>query len=292
MDDKIAFYQESNKVNLSGFIIAYLAILAVALICGYFYTVLIIFVPLLYFNFFITIGFGLFLGYLVRVLIKLTHNRNKTSHLILAFVAGFLANYFQWIAFIIYAFDGEIPSFRDYLANLSWVIEPQMFFSTIGKINRIGLWSVFGITFSGVILTLVWIFELITIIIIPILMVYKSKTYPYSEDLGKWYKKYTLSDDYKAVAGINSIIENLQKDACETINQLGRGIGWKYSKVHVYFLENEQNQYLDFENIYIGQGGRGKKNTSTPISNFKITNKTAKLILNSFDNKRERFEVF
>ena len=259
MQNSPSFYQESNQFNPRGLAIACVASLIVSLFLGYFYTILTLLIPLVYANFFITVGLGFAMAMASKYLIRLGHIRHFNSKLALGILAGLFANYFQWAAYITYAFQGHFPSFGDYLSNIGWVFSPKLFFLVISEINKSGLWSMFGMQINGFVLTAIWFIEFLIILAVPVLLVLQAKSYPYSEKLGKWYKKYTLFDDFEPISAVHLLIENLQKDAVAVIQSLQPGSGWRHSKIHLLYLEEEDKQYLTIEKIYVENRGTGKK---------------------------------
>ncbi len=291
MNSKDLFYQESGRYNALGVLISYIICVLLALILGYIYSVVIILIPIVYLNFILTIGLSLTLGLIVRFLVRITKNRNLKSKLLLALTFGLLTNYFQWAVYILYAYDGETPNFFYFLSNLYWIIIPENFIDIIIDINKFGLWSIFGIVFTGFGLTIIWLIEAFIIIAGPLVAIYKTKTYPFSELLNKWYPKYTLSKDFKSVSTVNKMIDDLQTEPLKSIQELKYGTGLRHTKIHVFYLNDEENQYLTFENIYIEGRGKGRKNSDIIINNFMIDKITAKSLLDNFDNKKERIEV-
>ncbi|MCB0516406.1 MAG: hypothetical protein R2798_03605 [Chitinophagales bacterium] len=290
MDNPTLFYQESGKTNLIREVVSYIICIGLALILGYFYAVIIILIPVVYINFFITIGFGIGLGLICKLLARFSHNRNKKSRIIQAVIIGFLANYFQWTAYILYVYNGAtIPSIGTYLANLYWIVIPQNFIAAITEINRVGTWSVFGIVFNGSLLTAVWFFEFAIIMAVPIFTSIQANPYPYSELLQQWYHKYTLFKDFDAIPASNELISELANDPLKTIDSLGKGTGLRHVKIHLFYLKDENKQYLTFEKIFME--GNGKENSSIIIDNLQIDNSDAKQLLEKYENKRERINV-
>lgn len=292
MEKEKLYYQESMKVNLLGLIFSYVLCLVAALFLGYAYSVITIFIPLIYINFLITIGFGLALALGVRIAVRTSHNRNKKSHYILAFIVVLMAVVFQWATYILYVVDGEVPSISVYLSNVYWIVLPHVFFPVIAEINEVGMWSILGLTFNGVSLSFIWLLEAVVIMALPIIAVYKTKVYPYSELNGKWYPKYTLNQDFESVTGVTSFLNYLTVDPGSAIEDLGRGLGHRHSKVHVFYHKNENKQYLSLEKVLIEKQGTGKRNSEVVINNFEIDRNTAQEILEKFPNRKERIQVF
>jgi hypothetical protein len=284
-------YQESGKINPLGLVMAYGICAALGIFLGYIYSLIVILLPLVYINFLITCGFGLILGVINRIVVRLTHNRNKKSQLVLALFSGLLSTYFQWIAYLLFAIDGEIPSLSLYLSNLHWIVYPQELYALVAELNSIGLWSIFGAPLNGPVLTFIWFLEAFIIIGMPIIAVYKTKVYPYSEFLGDWYPKFTLHHHFESIATVNKLLTDLQRDTLSAIKALGNGTGNRHTKIHVFYAKDEDKQYLTFEKIFIEGQGTGKTISTVLINNFTIDRKTAESILANFDHKREKTEI-
>ena len=290
MNTQNLYYQESGNVHIVRLTMAYAIFIALAMVLGYIYTLLSIFIPFVYLNFFITTGFGVVLGMLCRVLIRVSHARNKQSRVMLAVIVGLLANYFQWTAYISYAYNGEIPSVTEYLSNLSWIVMPKNFLAAIGEIYQYGTWSMFGATVKGLPLAIIWILEAVIIVGSPVLAILKTEVYPYSEVLLRWYPKYTLFNDFESIAAAGILTGQLREDPVKALEALGLGTGHRHAKVHLYYLKEEANQYLTFENVYI-ERGKDTKNREVVINNFAIDGATAERILETFQHKHERVDV-
>jgi hypothetical protein len=234
-------------------------------------------------------GLGIILGMTSKTLVRLTHNRNKRSQLVQALIFGLFAYYFQWGAFVLYAVTGELPSISEYFTFAGWIIFSKPYIDVITEINRIGMWSMFGIPFNSYALTIIWIIEFLIIIGLPIYAIYKANVFPYSELLKKWFPKLTINNDFEPIATVGLLTQNLNENALKAIQDLGYGTASRYSKIHIFYLKDEESQYLSVEKIFIER--KGNKNCDTLIDNFPIDTTTAKSILESFSFKRERFEV-
>ncbi len=291
MNNQELFYQESGQINPIKQGLSYVICIGLALILGYIYSVAVIFIPIVYLNFLITVGFGLILGLICRVIVRFSHNRSKKSQIIQAIVIGFLANYFQWTVYILYAYSGEIPTVGLYFSSLHWIMIPENFFAAMAEINQFGTWSIFGITFNGFGLAAIWFAEFLIIIAGPIVAIVKTKIYPYSELLNKWYDKYTLLKDFESISAVNNLTSELVSDPLKSIESLRKGSGLRHTKIHLFYLKDEDKQYLTFEKIFIEGQGKGKKNSSIVINNLKINKTDAELILENYENKRERIDI-
>lgn len=291
MNQNNYFYEESGNINFLSSAISFLICGFLALVFGYVYSSLISIIPIVYANFLLTIVFGVSIAYLVKILVRLTHNRYRKSQMILALFTGIMANYFQWTTYILFLYNGGIPSINELFQNLHWLVVPENMFHNIIEINKFGSWGIFGIPFNGFVLTFIWILEALIIAGIPVLLIYKSNTFPYSEDLNKWYPKFTILKDFESISFMDSLTKSLLVEPISAIESLGKGHGLRHSKLHLYYLENEENQYLSFENIFVEQQGKGKTTKTLMINNFLISKQVAMELKEKYENKRERIEI-
>lgn len=286
------FYKQSNKVKPLGILIAFLVMIIVVFSLAFVYSKTVLFIPIIYLNFLFTTGFGIVLGVLSRVLVRVTHNRNRKNQLLQAVFIGLLANYFQWAIYILMLFGGGESSFWEIASSLKLVFFTPAFFDAIVELSNYGSWSLFGMSFNGYPLIFVWVLEFFIILAIPVFIFTDSSIYPYAESSSKWYPKYTLKKDFESVALVKQLLNNLQIDPLQTIGNLGAGNGLRHTKIHVFFLVGNEEHFLTFEKIFIEGRGKGKKNRNVIVNNFKVDTRTAKLILETYENKRERFDVF
>lgn len=290
-NQKGEFYKASGEYSSNGTFFTVFANLLFAIIGGYIYAVIIYYNPFVYANFLLSIGFGLSIGMLNRFSVRIAHNRNKKSQLILAGIGGFMALYVHWAIYFLIVDMGSAPSFGSVFTKIWWFINPANFFHSLYVINSYGLWSIFGITFKGFFLLMVWLMEAFIILFLSVSAVYKAVVFPYSEKLRMWYPKFTLDIDFQSIASAKKITEELKADSLLTIKEFKKGTANRYSKVHIYYLKEELNQYLSIENFFLENQGRGKKNGTIMISNLKINNESARTILETYRHKREKIDL-
>ena len=61
MENKELYYQESGQVSVSKQVMSYVISIGLVLLLGYLYSVVMIFIPIVYLNFLITVGYALLL---------------------------------------------------------------------------------------------------------------------------------------------------------------------------------------------------------------------------------------
>jgi len=290
MNNKFIYYRESGKINYPAFALSTLLILGINSLLGYLYAFILFYMPIIYANFIIAIGFGLVLSIYTHFLFRISHNRSPRSKIILLITSGISANLFQWIAFIDFFIFGHMPNPGEYYQSLDIIFEPSFFFGLIGEVNRIGLWALFGAPVRGFILALIWVAEFVIIAGVAIFHFYRSKPYPYSENLGHWYSKYTLARDFETLATYNIFLKKLNdQNLYDFINGLKAGIALRHMKIHVYYEKDEDKQYISFENK---QTLNGKADREMVVNCLQCNKEIAEKILADFPNKKEKNEIF
>jgi len=74
------------------------------------------------------------------------------------------------------------------------------------------------------------------------------------------------------------------------LQELNYSSGLWYTKIYLFYLKDEENQYLTFEDF--SNEAEGKESSEIMINNFEIDKKAAEQILDNFENKKERIELF
>ena len=283
------YYQESNQINKPKLAMAYVFCFLIAIVAAYVYTLIVIMLPFVYIACVMPIIFGGGLSFVVRLATRMAHNRNRKSRCVLAIVMGLFLTYFQWVVFLMYAYDLRLPSFGTYLANLGLPFIMEGLWGFILEINQVGLWEIFGEAINDSFLTVIWILEFLLLMVTLFLPILSIRAYPYAEDKEQWYKKYTLEDDYK-LSGAIKLTAGLSQDAYKTIKELGHGQGNRHAKIHLYYLEQSTYHYIDVEKVMINS--EAKREVDLLIMALRIDNKTAKSLLDNIEHKQERVEIF
>ena len=206
-------------------------------------------------------------------------------------VTAVLALYVAWAGYLVMLANDGPPPFGTYLSDLRWALLPANMIEFMKILYQEGSWQVSGVPFNGILLLIVWVFELGILAAIPIIQVYKLDAYPYSENLSKWYPKYTLRQDFGNIPSAQQFMQQLEQEPVAAIENLSTGDGWRSSKVHLYFLPEEQQQYLTVEKRLVEGRGKGKATILPVVTNLSIDRVTAERLLQHFPHRRERLEV-
>ncbi len=292
MTNASLYYQESGRLNPGKYVVTTILGVALAIILGYVYSLLIYFIPLVYFNVIICFGFGVVMGGLVMVFSRFGDSRNQKGRIVQSLIFSLVAYYFHWVAYLIILINGEVASPDIYFNNLFLSFDPAFMLELIMEINAEGVWSMFGINFTGGALLTVWVIEALLILGIPIVMVLRFEPLPFSELNGKWYPKFTLKQHFYSATGSDQWVRLLADNPVKTIDDLGLGKANRYGLIHLYVAEKEKTQYISIESVYIDTGEKGKKETETVVLNLGIDTDAAKEILQKYEHKKERLKVF
>ena len=86
---------------------------------------------------------------------------------------------------------------------------------------------------------------------------------------------------------LNQFKEDLAKDVVSTIDNLSYGASNRYSEVSVYYLEDEEEQYLSVDTIFIENQGKGKTNTTPVVHLVKIDKNMANELMKKHGKKKQ-----
>lgn len=288
---KLQYYQESGKVNTTGVLIVLLGAIFITLVLGYVYELILVFVPFPYLNLFAAGLTGLILGMLIRILLRFTHNRNKKVRLLLAVGAGVMLCYFQWVIYLQFLLNNSFPSPMDLMREGFLNFFHAETLDLIAVLYEQGSWSIFGVQFKGLVLAITWIIEVGIFLYMPFNAVNRAPVQPYSEILGKWYPKFTLTQDFDSIA-VQIFLKAFEQNPLEAIKELKLGTAFRHTHFHVYYAPEEERQYLSAEKVWNGGGGSKESERTMVIANVEISRSVAQAILNSFEHKREQLDVF
>lgn len=251
------------------------------------YGIIIAVSPLVYINFFITVAFGLGLGYAVKIFSKLFKIVSSSIRVKIAILVGVFGIYFSWVSYILYHISLD-PYSGTYFSNSYLFFNPVSVAQIMADIAQQGLWAFFGIVFTGFPLVLIWLIEAGIIFIIPFLMVKKHVISPFSSTHNKWYIKYVLSKDFESLFSESIIIENLSVGVISYIDSLKTGRATNYSRISIFFLEEEIKQYLWIENVRKVEQGK-KQEVTEIVTNYIINREEAKELIKKYYAKKEFF---
>lgn len=178
-EDQYTFYRHSGRFGAHGPLLSILAALVVAYPLGIAYSYLIRWIPFIYLNFLITVGYGLAFGLITVPILRFAKVRNTLVALLTGLAVGLIAAYFNWNGFA-HTLVKEPPA----------VIAPGQLFRFMGAVYEHGSW---GLGFrsdtpvTGFLLALVWLGEAVIIIGGATLLAFSAVSeVPFCERCGSW----------------------------------------------------------------------------------------------------------
>ena len=143
------FYKHSGKFGVHGPILAAIAGLVVAFPLGILYAYLIEWIPFIYLNILITLGYGFAFGAITGFAMKYAKVRNGMVALLSGLVVGLMAWWGNWNGCAHALVAGDAP----------WLFGFDELKEFIGVLYENGSWSIKSSTVSGVPLAIVWLVE-------------------------------------------------------------------------------------------------------------------------------------
>ncbi|KJD33542.1 hypothetical protein PK35_06770 [Tamlana nanhaiensis] len=275
--NKINYYNESGKTSNLSISLFVLSGLLLITVLGYLYASLILFIPILYFNFLITIGYAFAVSFVTRILSIAFKIRNRKKTISINIVFALFAVYIQWVSYIfLISFENnyfiQIINNFDYFLLL--LIRPDLVVLDIIEISKVGLWSIgsSGVYLRGLVLWLVWLVEASIIIFVAWNNFRQFEIIPFSEKDNKWFKKRVFDFDFEYIPLKKQFIDDFEKNPSEAISQLKRGNGLRHSKITLYQSETETKSIISIDNIIITQRGKGKKDITKVLKLSYIDN--------------------
>lgn len=264
------YYTPSGKFSPT-FLLYFLAVSFIAFpILGLIYAYCIWYIPFIYINFFITVGFGFLVGLVItQFVIKKGKVRSPILALIIGVTGGLLSLYFHWsiwIDLVINAGEsygsnriGITVSNIEFLQVFSLIFQPGLVFEYIGEINDVGTWGIRGATVSGTFLWIIWSIEFIIVIAISGFLAYLEAKKPFSESTNSWYKEFELPA-FNYIENKEQIIENISKSNHVGFGFLSKDIDNKTDSHSIFTLYSSKSgkNYLSIDNKTSNTDSKGK----------------------------------
>jgi len=211
MHDK-RYHQLSGEVGfLAPLLMIFLGVIA-AVILSLIYNYLIYHLPFVYFNFLLTVSYGGLIGWLVGYLGQMGKLRNGKVYLLIGLLVGL---------------------FAEYVSLVSWIFvmskHHNLIFSIFGIFNFakevaiFGSWSIFGFTFKGTLLYMVWLVEALIIVgLTSFVSVECSKLYPFCEKCKRWFKNKITISGLEIPNNVDNFKEALEGGHFSSLLNLGK----------------------------------------------------------------------
>jgi hypothetical protein len=278
------YYKPSNKMPPAGILALLVGGVAAALLLALVYIYAVWYIPFVYINFLLCLGFGLGLGAVLAVLVRLGKLRSPGAVGVLALLIGLVAVYLEWGVYLTLIFNTEstgagADADTSTSFSLSLFIDimthPGAMWLAMQKINETGTWSLKSSTPSGVFLGVIWVIEAIIILGGTYLMAKAQATEPFSETSNEWATEETLPHPL-----------TFAQDAATTRTALETGqfhhlaphtsaeTEAPFARLKLHSAPNDHNcRYLTLENVTttLDKKGKATQSTTTVVQHLAIS---------------------
>ena len=276
------YYTHSGKAPIISVFFMIICGLSAAFVLSAIYGYAIAFIPFIYLNFFITLGFGVLTGVAIGAGGKLGKARNPGIYAWVGLVIGLFAEYAGWVAWVYASFD-----------QTSLIIHPGELLVGLQEIAETGAWSIFGWTPTGFAIYCIWTIEGLMIVCASALIafVYVEST-PFCEHCSLWVENVRTRSNLQTIENEDEFKTKLEEGQYESL--LGLKKADDSSKISTEIELNgcktcENSNYLSLSTITVSVDDKGKesKDSSKFVCNFRLTNEQHKKVSEFVENQSQ-----
>jgi hypothetical protein len=264
------YYKPSGKFSPTFLLYFLLVSVIVFPILGLIYAYCIWYIPFVYINFLITLGFGFLTGLAISIfVIKKGKVRNALLALIIGVLSGILALYFHWSVWIDLVINagesygssriGITVSNIEFLQVFSLIFQPNLVFEYINEVSKYGTWGIRSATVSGTFLWVIWAIEFVMVVGLTAFLAYLQSKKPFSESTNSWYEEFELPA-FNFIEDKKQLIldlKNSNKSALEVLSKEVDAESESHSLFTLYRSQSGKN-YLSVENKTSKLDSKGK----------------------------------
>ncbi|GAB3872199.1 hypothetical protein GCM10028824_22310 [Hymenobacter segetis] len=278
------YYQPSNKMPLGGVLLFLLGGVLAAAVLAFVYIYAVWYIPFVYINFFICLGFGLVLGGILLLLARAGKLRSPKGVAVLAVLVGLAAIYLEWSVYLTLLFNTETTGTgRDADTSTSFsaalfgdvLTHPAAMWAAIDKINATGTWSLKGATPSGAFLWFVWVVELVIILGGAYLMASSQADEPFSELTNEWADEEALAHPIAYAHDAAQTRASLETGQFRTLlPHVAQSAVAPFARLKLHRVANDPGcQYLTLENVTpkVDDKGKASESTATVVQHLAIS---------------------
>lgn len=232
------------------------------------------YIPFVYLNFVLCIGFGVLLGFGLARLVRAGKLRSPGAVSGLALLVGLLAVYLQWCLYLTLLFNSETTGTgRDADTTTSFsgevfaglLASPGTVLEALRKVNENGVWELKGLQPSGVLLWLIWALEAAIIVGGAVLLARHQAAEPFSEVSQEWADEETLPHSAAYAHDAAGLRTALETGRFEHLTPYAGQPGEdQFARVQLHCAPNDPNcHYLTLQNVRRTLDKKGKATEAT-----------------------------
>lgn len=250
-----SFYRHSGKAPILGLLLMGITGLIVTPILGVIYGYLLWYIPFIYINFFVVLGYAFGVSFVLGKMAKTGKIRNMFLLTLIGLFFGLLAEYIGWVSWLA-ALVGD-PSF---------MIEfffPLDILYIITEIAKEGIWSVSDVTPTGGFLYFIWFIEACMVIgIITYSTVTSLSKVPFCEDSDTWTERKGVIAAFAPIADKSSFKAAIEQGNFSRFSELQPvREGNKFTIIELYECPTCKNfQVINVKDLTITRDSKGRQN--------------------------------
>jgi hypothetical protein len=223
----------------------------------------IFYIPFIYLNLFITLGFGACVGFLVGYGGKIGKVRNSKLLLIFGLIFGIIAEYAGWVSWV-FAFSKQEVL----------VLYPFNILAVIKLVGHEGAWSIFGWTPTGAALFTIWGIEAIMIIGTSTLASWGVVGFtPFCEHCNRWVEDRNSITPLEPIVDPDNFKSQLEQGGDTVVKTLKKVESGKKAYTQLDLINCpgcEYSYYLSMKsiNVEVDSKGKEKKDEKDIVENF------------------------
>ncbi|MCB2406956.1 hypothetical protein [Hymenobacter lucidus] len=270
------YYKPSGRITVGGILGFVVVGLVAAVVLAFAYVYATWYIPFIYINVLLTLGFGAVLGYVLNRMTTVGKLRNPALVGWLALAIGLWAWYVQWAVYLTLlngAGETEYAGRRFSITHTSFELDtflgiiarPDLVLSMLPRIAEDGMWSIFTVKVSGFVLYLVWFAELVILLAFPWIVSHSEAGAPFSERAGQWAEKLTFPQPAAAFPDTEATKAALEAARWDHLQPLtGEETTNPYGRLILHTAPNDEDCcYLSLENVTIEVDDKGKSSEKT-----------------------------
>jgi len=264
-EQQYTFYKHSGKFGPHGPVLAIIAALVVGYPLGILYSYLIKWIPFIYLNFFITVGYGAAYGLMTAVIMKFAKVRNGTVAAVTGLIAGLCGSFLSWNGFL-HSITDDAPLFINF-AQLSKIMK---FFYDHGSWG-IGTGGSGPVT--GTVLALVWIAEAGIIVVMSTALSFVAVAHvPFCETHECWLNQEKKIESLDAFLSPDQVA-TLKAGSIAPLEAAGLRVpaSGRFSRLLLRYSDKcEENCTLSMLNVTVSvdKNSKPRESTQTIITNL------------------------
>lgn len=156
------YYRHSGKYEVTGFLLGFVTAVAAAVGLAFVYAYAVRYIPIIYVNLVLVLGFGAASGAITAIFMKKQRVRSTAAVVgaaLLAQAVGYYASWAVWMNIVAHQ-----ASAKSEASPATFAFDPAFLWYAVNRVNEVGAWSLKGgTTVSGIALWVVWGVELAAI---------------------------------------------------------------------------------------------------------------------------------